>query len=153
MNPALSAGELCTRAVVVAERELALTHAARLMREHHVGCLVVVDETAPGRRPLGLLTDRDIVTAVVARDVGASTLRVGDVMSSGPVIVRETDSLLDALAAMRRAGARRVPVVDERGLLQGLLALDDVIETIGQQMSMLVQVLVAARQREPQRRP
>ena len=153
MNPAMSAGDLCTREVVVARRDLDLTDAARLMREHHVGCLVIVDEGIEGRQPAGLLTDRDIVTAVVARGVDASSLRAGDMMSSGLVVARETDSLLDALAAMRRAGARRVPVVDGRGLLQGLLALDDVIETIGEQMSMLVQVLAAARQREPQRRP
>ncbi|MBA4176370.1 MAG: CBS domain-containing protein [Leptothrix sp. (in: Bacteria)] len=153
MNPALSAGDLCTREVVVAHRDLALTEAARLMREHHVGCLVIVDETAEGRQPVGLLTDRDIITAVVARNIDLGTLCTGDVMSSSPVAARESDSLLDALAAMRRAGARRVPVVDDRSLLQGLLALDDVIETIGEQMSMLVQVLAAARQREPQRRP
>lgn len=153
MNPPLSAGDLCTRTVVVAHRDLALNEAARLMRGHHVGCLVVVDEAPDGRRPVGLLTDRDIVTAVVAKDVDARPLRVGDVMSSGPVLAREADSLLDALAAMRRAGVRRVPVVDARGVLQGLLALDDVIETLGEQMSLLVQVLAAARQREPQRRP
>ncbi len=153
MNPPLSAGDLCTRTVVVAHRDLALNEAAGLMREHHVGCLVVVDEQPDGRRPVGLLTDRDIVTAVVAKDMDARILRVDDVMSGGPVITHETDSLLDALAAMRRAGVRRMPVVDARGVLQGLLALDDVIETIGEQMSLLVQVLTAARQREPQRRP
>ncbi|MDO9313117.1 MAG: CBS domain-containing protein [Burkholderiaceae bacterium] len=152
MNQPLSAGDLCTRTVVVAERKLVLNEAARLMREHHVGCLVVVDQTPDGRFPVGLLTDRDIVTAVVAKDIDVSTLCVEDVMSSGPVTACEADSLLDTLAAMRRAGIRRVPVTDARGVLQGLLALDDVIEIIGEQISLLVRVLESSSRRELQRR-
>lgn len=152
MNQPLSAGDLCTRCVVVAERQLALNEAARRMREQHVGCLVVVDQTPDGRIPVGLLTDRDIVTAVVAKDIDVSTLCVEDVMSAGPVTAREADSLLDTLAAMRRAGIRRVPVTDARGVLQGLLALDDVIEIIGEQISLLVRVLESSSRRELQRR-
>ena len=153
MNQALSAGDLCTRNVVISHRDLAVNDAARLMREQHVGCLVVIDETAAGRIPVGLLTDRDIVTAVVARDVDARTLRVEDVMTAGPVLARDTDSLFEAMNAMRRAGARRVPVVDDRGALQGLLALDDVIEVVGEEMGLLLEVLTSARRREPERRP
>jgi CBS domain-containing protein len=153
MSQDLSAGDLCTRNVVISHRDLAVNDAARLMREQHVGCLVVIDETVAGRIPVGLLTDRDIVTAVVARDVDARTLRVEDVMTAGPVLARDTDSLFEAMKAMRRAGARRVPVVDDRGALQGLLALDDVIEVVGEEMSLLVEVLTSARRREPERRP
>ncbi len=153
MNPPFTAGELCTRSVVVAQRALGLDDAARLMRTEHVGSLVVVDDSADGRVPVGLLTDRDIVTAVVAGGVDVRTLRVEDVMSSGPVVARESDSLLDALANMRRAGVRRLPVVDQRGVLQGLLALDDVIELVGEQMALLVQVLGSARRIESLRRP
>ena len=153
MNQALSAGDLCTRNVVISHRDLAVNDAARLMREQHVGCLVVIDETSAGRIPVGLLTDRDIVTAVVARDVDARTLRVEDVMTAGPVLARDTDSLFEAMNAMRRAGARRVPVVDDRGALQGLLALDDVIEVVGEEMGLLLEVLTSARRREPERRP
>jgi len=153
MNQPLSAGDVCTRAVVIARRQLALDDAAGLLREAHVGCLVVVDETPDGRLPVGLLTDRDIVVAVVAKGVDVRTLRVEDVMTQDPVLVREDDSLLDALGAMRRAGVRRVPVTDRHGVLQGLLALDDVIEIVAQEMSVLMQVLTSARQREPERRP
>jgi CBS domain-containing protein len=153
MSQPLSAGDLCTRVVVVAHRDMPLTKAARLMRQHHIGCLVVVDETQVGRMPVGLLTDRDIVTAVVAQDVDARTLRVEDVMSPEPVTVREDDSLLDALSAMRRAGVRRVPVTDARGVLEGLLALDDVMELLGEEVGALVQVLSSQREREPKRRP
>ena len=153
MYQALSAGELCTRNVVFAERQLSVTEAAQLMREHHVGCLVVTDEALGSRVPVGLLTDRDIVLAVVAKGVDAQTLRVEDVMSTDPATAREGDSLLDTLAVMRHAGVRRLPVTDAQGRLQGLLTLDDVIETVGEEMSVLVQVLVSARRREPLKRP
>src|SRR3990172_12628772 len=63
---AMNVGEICNRIVMFAYRGTSLTDAARLMREHHVGSLVVVDETAQGRVPVGMLTDRDIVVAAVA---------------------------------------------------------------------------------------
>jgi len=153
LNHALSAGDLCTRFVVIAHRDLPLHEAARLMRLQHVGCLVVVDETPSGRIPAGLLTDRDIVTAVVAQAVDLQPLRIEDVMHGDPEVVRETDSLLDALNAMRRVGARRLPVVDSWGVLQGLLAVDDIIDLIGEEVGLLVQVLASTRREEFRRRP
>lgn len=69
MGEKLTTGEICTRSVTIAFRQTSLDEAARLMRENHVGCLVVVDEIADKRRVVGLLTDRDIVTAVVSADL------------------------------------------------------------------------------------
>ncbi len=153
MAQQLSAGDLCTRATVVATRSVHITEAARRMREHHVGCLVVTDDQPEGAVPVGLLTDRDIVTAVLANGLDPAKLCVEDVMSENPVTAGETESVLDVLASMRRAGVRRVPVVDGRGVLQGLLSFNDVVEVVGEEMAALVQVLASARQREPQRRP
>jgi CBS domain-containing protein len=148
----LTAGDLCTRNTVIASRSLALTEAARLMREHHVGSLVIVDDTLLGQMPVGMLTDRDIVTAVVAKDVDVHAVQVGDVMSGDPVTVREADSLLDTLEVMRRHGVRRVPVTDPRGVLQGVLSLDDLTEVIGEQVTALVQALTSGSRREERRR-
>jgi predicted transcriptional regulator len=153
MYQPLTAGDLCTREVVFAERTLALTDAARLMRERHVGSLVVADETPAGRVPVGLLTDRDIVTAVVARDVDLHLLRVEDVMSAELRGVREADSVLDALALMRRAGVRRLVVTDARGVLQGVLALDDLVVLVAEQLGAIAQALASGRPHERQRRP
>jgi CBS domain-containing protein len=149
---ALTAGDLCTRTTVIASRSLALAEAARLMREQHVGSIVVVDDTLLGNMPVGMLTDRDIVTAVVAKGVDVQTLQVGDVMSADLVTVRESDSVLDTLEAMRRHGVRRVPVTDERGVLQGVLSLDDVTEVVGEQISALVQALTSGHRLEQRRR-
>ena len=152
MAEKLNAGDICNRIVTFAERRMSLVEAAKLMREHHVGSLVVVDESGAGRLVVGMLTDRDIVTAVVAKDVDVRALQVGDVMSTDVVTAREGDSLLDTLAVMRRHGVRRVPVTDARGVLQGVLSLDDVTEVVGEQISALVQALTSGRRQEERRR-
>ena len=152
MVQALTAGDLCTRETVIASRSSSLTEAARLMRERHVGSLVIVEERPSGRVPVGLITDRDLVTAVLAPDVDMHALRVDDVMNNEPVAVLEQASLFDALAAMRGRGVRRVVVTDAQGLLQGVLALDDIIEVVAEQMQAIAKALASGRPREAQRR-
>ena len=134
MREASTVGDICVRQVAVAPPHLSVDEAARLMRERHVGCLVVVELGDGGRLPSGVLTDRDIVTAVVAKGVDAKTLRVGDVMSPSIVTVREGDSLYDALTLMRHHGVRRLPVVGAHGVLAGLVALDDVVGALAGQL-------------------
>jgi len=153
MYQPLTAGDLCTREIVVAPRTSSLTEAARLMRERHVGSLVIVEERPTGRVPVGMITDRDLVTAVLAPDVDVHALRVEDVMNSEPVVVREQASLFDALAAMRGQGVRRVVVTDAQGLLQGVLALDDVVEVVAEQMQAISKALASGRPREARHRP
>ena len=126
MNERLNTGEICTRSVTIAFRTTPLNGAARLMRENHVGCLVVVDEVDGQRIVVGVLTDRDIVTAVLASDLNPAMLQVGEVMSTDLVTAREDDSLIDLLRTMRRKGVRRIPVVGSQGELQGIATIDDV---------------------------
>jgi len=153
MNRSMTAGDACNRQVVAASRDMPLGEAARVMRECHVGSLVVVEETGAGRVVVGMLTDRDIVTAVVAKDVNAAALRVDDVMTRDVVTARESDSVLDVLAAMRRRAVRRVPVVGAKDELVGVVAADDVLGFIADELRMLVQALVAQPGREQQARP
>jgi signal-transduction protein with cAMP-binding, CBS, and nucleotidyltransferase domain len=137
----MTAAELCTRTVVVTEPGASLAQAARLMRDQHVGCVVVVRETADGRQVLGLLTDRDVVTTVLARDMNPSTLRVEDVMTGDVVCVDEADSLRDVLATMQRRRVRRVPVVGPQQRLVGMIAADDVLRTLVDELQALSEVL------------
>lgn len=153
MYAPLSAGDLCTRDTIVAQRMTSLIEAARLMREHHVGSLVIVEKSPGGQVPVGVITDRDLVTAVLASDVDAHALWVDDVANAEPVTVREQASMFDALALMRTKGVRRVIVTDERGLLQGVLALDDVIEAVAEQMQAISKALTGGRSVETLRRP
>ena len=120
------------------------------MRENHVGCLIVVDEVGGARIVVGLLTDRDIVTAVVATDLEPARLHVEDVMSTDLVSAREEDSLIDLLRSMRRRGVRRVPVVGAQGELVGLVTLDDVLEVLAQEFGLLVEAIASENSRERQ---
>lgn len=153
MGERLSTGEICTRSVTFAYRDTPLNGAARLMRENHVGSLVVVDDVAGQRIVVGMLTDRDIVTAVVASDLDAAALRVGEVMSTDLVTVREDDSLIELMRAMRRKGVRRVPVVGGQGELIGLATLDDVLAILSEELGLLVAAIGSEGQRERKMRP
>jgi CBS domain-containing protein len=149
MNVPLTAGEICTRTVVFADRGMMLDEAARLMRRHHVGSLVVVEERSPQERIVaGMITDRDIATAVAALERDPKAFRVGDIMAPDVVTARESDSLLDLLAVMRRRKVRRVPVTGARGELVGLVTLDDVLGIVAEQMQALAAAVAAANHHE-----
>jgi CBS domain-containing protein len=153
MSRRLNAGEVCTRNVTYAYKSMPVNEAARLMREQHVGSLVVVEETEQGRVAVGMLTDRDIVTGIVAKDIDARMVRVEDAMSGDLVTVREQDSTTDVLGLMRRKGVRRIPVVDGKGALVGLVALDDLLELVADELRLVVQAIEVGRKREPVMRP
>lgn len=123
-------GEYCKRCVVAIASTADIGEAARLMRDQHVGFLVVYEPGDEIRKPIGVLTDRDIVLQVTARDVDPHAITVEDVMTRQPLTASEEDELGEALQAMRMAGIRRVPVVDARGMLTGIIALDDAIDLI-----------------------
>lgn len=148
MGERLTTGEICTRSVTIAFRRTPLDGAARLMRENHVGCLVVVDEEAGKRVVVGILTDRDIVTAVVAADLDPAILLVEDVMVTDLVTAREEDSLIDLMRSMRRKGVRRIPVVGGQNELIGVVTLDDVLDILAQELSLLVGAIDSEGKRE-----
>jgi CBS domain-containing protein len=88
----------------------------------------------------------------VALQLDPRTLTAGDVMSAPLATVRD-DDLFDALARMREAGVRRLPVVDGDGTLSGLLAVDNVLELLAEQVDSVVRVVKAERTRETATRP
>lgn len=150
---ALSAGDLCTRSTVIADADLPLNEAARLMRTHHVGCVVVVERRNGGCQPVGIVTDRDIVVAAVAQDLDAAKLHVEDIMSSDLTMAQESESALDAMAKMRAKGVQRLPVVDAQGQLQGILTREDLVELVEQELVAMVAASSRARCVEAVRRP
>ena len=152
MGERLTTGEICTRSVTIAFRKTPVDGAARLMRENHVGCLVVVEEADGKRIVVGILTDRDIVTGVVAPGLATDALHVGDVMTTDLVTAREDDSLIDLMRSMRRKGVRRVPVVSGQGELVGLVTLDDVLNILAEELGLLVAAIDTEGKRERQMR-
>jgi CBS domain-containing protein len=148
----MNAGELCNREVVIAYRNTPLVEAARLMREHHVGSLVVVVDRLSERVPVGILTDRDIVVAVVAKEVEPRTLTAGDVATGELLTVREQDGIPDALRLMREKGVRRVPVLTHSGALAGILTIDDLLELMAEELGAFARTIDRERVHETRAR-
>lgn len=119
--------DLATPAVVVAEPDTLVLKAAQLMREHHVGALVVVDTTSGESRPVGIVTDRDLVLGVMAEGLDPAVFTVGDLMSTDLETIGPQAPLADAVSRLGQRGLRRLVVVDEAGRLAGILALEDLL--------------------------
>jgi CBS domain-containing protein len=153
MREKMDAGDICNRIVTVADRTMPLVQAAQLMRDGHVGCLVVVDDTGAGKLVVGMLTDRDIVVAVVAMELDPDALMVEDVMSHDVVTVLETDSIKDLLNTMRRKGLRRLPVTTPEGILVGLITLDDMLPLMAEQLRDMAATIEAEYLHERKVRP
>lgn len=150
----MDVGLLCTHRVMTVRRDETLIEAARRMREEHVGDLVVVSEEGHRKVPLGILTDRDIVVGVLAKDAAhIDRLEVGDVVLPDLVTATEDEDLEQALGRMRSFGVRRVPVVDSEGALVGILSLDDILDALAEQVSEIARLVTRQRKNEEQRRP
>ena len=137
----MTAGEYCNREVVITGQDVSVTEAAMLMRQHHVGDLVVVEKQGEKILPVGIITDRDIVIEVVAQKADPEALIIKDIMSTALVTVEENQALLDTLALMQNQGVRRIIVVDAQGSLQGLLSADDAIELIAEAINNLTKLV------------
>jgi CBS domain-containing protein len=150
----MKARDLLTRHVAVARREDTLLEAAERMREEHVGVLIVVETRHAARIPVGILTDRDIVVAVVAKAAAhLGELRVGEVMSTDLVTATCDEDVLVVLKRMRSFAVRRVPVTNAEGALEGVLSIDDVVGAVSRELAEAAALLSRQRYREPSRRP
>jgi CBS domain-containing protein len=147
-------GQICNRRVFRTNKTERVLTAARRMRDEHVGDLVVVEEAQGKVVPVGMLTDRDIVVGVLARDIEhLRTLDVGDVLTRDVVMAQETDDLSDVLERMAQQGVRRMPVVDGRGALVGIFTLDDWLETLSRDLQRVLKLIDRERREEAERRP
>ncbi len=133
--------ELCNREVVIMSPRDTVLEAARLMRQHHVGDVLVVEERGKVRVPVGIVTDRDLVLEIVAPKLDAEAITVGDIMLTELATIKEDAGLFDAVGYMRSKGVRRLPVVDGQGGLIGILTLDDLIELLADEMSALAKLV------------
>jgi len=144
----MAIGEICSREVVCTRRDTSVTAAAQLMREYHVGSIVVVDEPNGKRMPAGIVTDRDIAVAVVALGLKPDAIQVGDVMNQELVAVREDAGVAETVELMRMKGLRRLPVTDSAGALVGIVAADDVLSLLAEEMAALASMVTREHKRE-----
>jgi len=144
----MTTGQVCIREVVFIHKQASIPEAARLMREYHVGDLVVIQEKTGKRVPIGIVTDRDIVLEVIAEGVGMDDVNVGDIMSDNLVTARESASLLETIKVMRAKGIRRLPVVNDDNELVGILSVDDLIDLFSEQIVDLTRLVSREQDRE-----
>lgn len=149
----MSIGEICSREVVFIRRTESVLEAAKLMRHHHVGSLVVAADRPDGRRvPVGVITDRDIAVGVVALALDPAATQVEGAMRGDPATVREDESIGRAIKVMRAHGVRRLPVVDATGALVGVLAVDDLLQLLGEELGHLAAIVPRGTRREREER-
>jgi CBS domain-containing protein len=133
--------EICNREVVYTQRDNSTLEAAQLMRQHHVGDLVVVNDNKGIRVPVGIITDRDLVVEIMATGLDPTAITVGDVMTPEVAVVKEDTGLYESIQYMRAIGVRRLPVVNANGGLVGILTLDDMLELLAEEMTTLAKLV------------
>jgi CBS domain-containing protein len=141
-------GDICVREVVTATRDTTIQEAALLMRENHVGDLLVLDLVKGSRKPVGIITDRDIVVAIVALGLDPAVLTAGDMMGAELETVLEDQGVFETIYQMRRAGIRRIPVVNKQGYLVGIISIDDLIQLLAEEMSELAKLISHEQRKE-----
>jgi CBS domain-containing protein len=144
----MNIADCCNRNVVVASRDTTVAEAANLMRHRHVGDVVVVDQADGDRRPIGIVTDRDIVVEVVAAGLDAKAIKVGDLVVGRLVTAEERDGCAATVRLMAAKGVRRMPVVNAAGALVGIVTIDDLLPQLAAQLADLSELAARGREQE-----
>lgn len=145
----MSVGEFCNRQVVIARPESDIVAVAKLMRQHHVGDVVIVQgKEGETLVPLGIITDRDLVIELLALEVAPDSVTVGDVMSYELVTCRESYGVWSALQRMQSKAIRRMVVVSDEGGLVGILTVDDLLELLAEEMTAVAKVALGQQVKE-----
>ena len=134
-------GEICKRSVVTCGRETSALELAQMMRDRHVGDVIVVDEQEGRPTPVGIVTDRDLVVQIIAKGVKPELVRAGDMLVGDLVTADETEDVYDAIWPMRSKGIRRLPVVDAQARLLGVVTADDVTALLAAELTELARIV------------
>lgn len=139
--PGMKIEDIATPRPRTAYRDEPLLEAARALCDQHVGALIVLERGAPISRPVGILTDRDIVCGEWRRAADLHCLTVGDVMTPNPLVLRPDLGVTEAIAALTARAVRRAPLVDGSGALVGIVTLDDLLPAVAQELVALAQLM------------
>ena len=145
--------DVCKTNVVTVYAETPVLEAAKLMRQHHVGDVVVImrqDEDT--RTPVGIVTDRDIVVEVVATGLDPAVITVGDIMVGSLAVVSENNGVFETFQAMADEGVRRMPVISTEGSLLGIVTLDDLLLLLGREFDAIPHILNREQKKEAEKR-
>lgn len=144
----MNISSICTRRLVAVDGGSTLFQAAAMMREQHVGALVITHSVGAGACVTGIVTDRDLVIDVLAQGLDPAGMKVGELASETIVSVSESADLADAMAVMEAHGVRRVLVTDAQERVVGVVALDDLMDACAEEIAGLSKVIRSGLQRE-----
>ncbi len=142
-------GEICSRNVITATDEASILDVVKKMRKHHIGDVIITKRTDGSEKPIGIITDRDIVIELLAEEVSLDTVDVGDVMSMTLVTAPHDADLFETLRFMGIKGVRRIPVLDDDGGLYGVLSVDDIMRVLTKELTFMAEI--SSRQIERER--
>lgn len=125
---------ICSREIITVHRDATVLHAAMLMRQYHMGDVVVIEDRKGKSVPVGIVTDRDIVIELVATELDCRVITAGDIMGTHLIVVKEDAGIFEAIQLMSAKGVRRLPVVDNEGGLAGIVTLDDLLLLLAKEL-------------------
>jgi CBS domain-containing protein len=118
------------------------------MCHHHVGDVIVAIKDELSRKPVGIVTDRDIVVAIVAAQDDPDVVTMGDICSRPLITVSEKASVLEATQLMRQHGIRRLPVINAESALVGIVTADDLVQVLAEVLGGLSEAITKEQSRE-----
>jgi CBS domain-containing protein len=148
----MTIGAICNREVITVQREATVLHAAMLMREYHVGDVVVIENQKNKVIPVGIVTDRDLVVEVVATELDCKVITVGDIMMTSLSTAKDNLGILESIQLMTSKGVRRLPVVDDSGSLIGIVTLDDLLLLLAKEFGSLSKLVAREQKNEVTKR-
>jgi len=143
--------EFATTPVAVVEPETSARVVAQLMRQHHIGALVVVD-TLDKNKPVGIVTDRDLVLELMSEGLDPAVFTAGDIMSIDLVTAHPEMDAMDAVQLMKKYRLRRLVITDASGHLAGIVTIEDVLGLLTRELADLAIDLGTSRDRETRER-
>jgi CBS domain-containing protein len=146
-------GKICKRKVVCCGLDATALEAAQTMRTEHVGDIVVIDDRDGRRRPVGIVTDRDLIVQVVAKAVDPTSVCASEVMGPELIVAEEHEDIYETVQRMRWKGVRRVPVVNAQGDLIGIASVDDLAEVLSEALADVARISSRQRTVEERKHP
>ena len=148
----MTIGTICNREVITVQRDDTVLHAAVLMRQYHVGDVVVIENRNNKTVPIGIVTDRDIVVELVATELDCKVITVGDIIITKLIVVKDSAGVFEAIQLMANKGVRRLPVVDDAGGLVGIVTLDDLLLLLSKELAALNKLVTREQKNEATKR-
>jgi len=123
----MNVGQICSQRAVTVSEAAPMSDVARLMRDEHVGAVIVTRGAFDHCSVVGIITDRDVMCVQLERTADLSQLKASDAMTVDPLVLSELGAIDSAIEHIRARGVRRAPVVTDKGHPVGMISTDDLL--------------------------